>query len=324
MPKKKIAFVSPVGNGGPSELYKQLVPLLNEMYWDFFECTLINTTSRWIGLHFNRERYDIIVSVLPFLWKPPHCQFVLNIHGDYRMDQGLSSPWSLLAHLYPYSVHFANQLIFPSRYLKENLWLNHRNQDIIGNICPFPIRQDTKSWEDGKSEFHCITTTNWNNQHKARAILELAAVLARGDFDWKKIFWSIIGWWSEKYETSLWKILEKNPNIRADLLGYRQNQEVLSLLQKGDIFLYATHAESFGIAILEAASQGLPLVLVDYPAFHGLWDEESIYRKEGINKEIKQLTTITDYYIHRSKNSLEMANNFGQKDILEKWHNTLA
>lgn len=92
MTKKKIAFVSPIGNGGPTELYRKLVPILNETYGDSFECNLINTTSGWIRLHRNTEKYDIIVSVLPFLWKPPHCQFILNIHGDYRMDRGIKNP----------------------------------------------------------------------------------------------------------------------------------------------------------------------------------------------------------------------------------------
>ena len=321
MPKKKIAFVSPVGNGGPTELYKQLVPFLNEKYGDIFECTLIHSTLEWLKLHANMKRYDIIISVLPFLWKPPHCRFILNIHGDYRMDQGMHSVWALLAYLYPYSTLFADCLIFPSEYLKKTLWFTHQKQLVIGNFCAFPIKDEPKVYGAEKRDFTWITTTNWNNPHKAKATLELIENIYHGSYGDRKITWNIIGGWWEKYETDIQNILQKrNSPISLQCLGFKKNEEVVSLLNESDIFIYATHAESFGIAILEAASQWLPLVLMDHPAFHGLWDESSIhYSYQAISEELIKLMNSIAYCQNQSTKSVKNVQKFSQENILEKW-----
>jgi len=113
--------------------------------------------------------------------------------------------------------------------------------------------------------------------------------------------------------------MRKNPNITVRLLGHKHKREILSLLQESDIFLYATHAESFGIVILEAASQGLPLILIDYPAFHGLWNESSIISLNSINEELIKLMDNSMYFQKRSLESLENTKGFNPHIIKKQW-----
>lgn len=47
-------------------------------------------------------------------------------------------------------------------------------------------------------------------------------------------------------------------NVR--LLGVKQRQEIMELLQKADLFFFPSHTEGFSIALLEAMASGLPIV----------------------------------------------------------------
>jgi glycosyltransferase involved in cell wall biosynthesis len=144
-------------------------------------------------------------------------------------------------------------------------------------------------------------------------------MLAQWDFSGENILWSIIGWGEETYKEALQNRVKWNASIRVSCLGYKKNEEIYSLLQESDIFLYATHAESFGIAILEAASQWLPLVLMKHEAFVWLWNDTSIFELSEIPIELTRLMSDTDYSTSRSETSLYDARKFEVDVILEKW-----
>ncbi len=319
---KKILFVAPIGNGWPSELYKKIVPLLQEQYGEEFEVELSRSVLWWIKAHFSWKKYDTIVSVLPFLWKP--CKnFVLNIHGDYRVERGFGSIWGILAYMYPYTLLFADIIVYPSEYLRKSMNIQRKQQYIIGNICPFPPVDIPKTISSEKEEFTLITTTNWNNPDKANAIIELAKQLRETDFSDKKIVWKIIGGGYEIYEKTLMEIFEKWKNFTINLLGFVPNNRIQEILSWGDIFIYATHRETFGIAILEAASQGIPLVLVQHEAFIWLWNDKSIFDLSDISDELSRMMSDRVYYATRSEMSISDADKFKKDNILKLWRTLL-
>ncbi len=51
------------------------------------------------------------------------------------------------------------------------------------------------------------------------------------------------------------------------LSGYHNHPEVIKLLKSGQIFIFPSHEEGFGIAIAEAMACGLPIVAYDLPSY---------------------------------------------------------
>lgn len=54
------------------------------------------------------------------------------------------------------------------------------------------------------------------------------------------------------------------PNI--NMVGEKEHEEVLKLLDKADLFLFASHSEGFSIALTEAMARGLPSIVTDVGA----------------------------------------------------------
>jgi glycosyltransferase involved in cell wall biosynthesis len=64
-------------------------------------------------------------------------------------------------------------------------------------------------------------------------------------------------------------------HLRA--LGRLENQELATLLALKPVFVSAATFEPFGLAVLEAAAAGCPLVLSDIESFRELWDGAALF-----------------------------------------------
>jgi glycosyltransferase involved in cell wall biosynthesis len=62
-----------------------------------------------------------------------------------------------------------------------------------------------------------------------------------------------------------------------DCLGALGEEELGRWLSARPVFVCAAHYEPFGLAVLEAAAAGCPLVLSDIPTFRELWDEVAVF-----------------------------------------------
>jgi glycosyltransferase involved in cell wall biosynthesis len=76
-------------------------------------------------------------------------------------------------------------------------------------------------------------------------------------------------------------------------LGTLDEEELGRWLSARPVFVSAALYEPFGLAVLEAASAGCPLVLADIPTFRELWDEVAIFvhprDEEGFARAIGDL-----------------------------------
>ncbi|TCD05261.1 glycosyltransferase family 1 protein [Erythrobacteraceae bacterium CFH 75059] len=59
--------------------------------------------------------------------------------------------------------------------------------------------------------------------------------------------------------------------------GVLSNTEVQARLRARPVFVSAASFEPFGLAVLEAAMAGCPLILSDIPTFRELWDEAALF-----------------------------------------------
>ncbi len=70
---------------------------------------------------------------------------------------------------------------------------------------------------------------------------------------------------------------ERTPLHYVQLCGKLDERELAALLAQQPIFVSAAIFEPFGLAVLEAAMAGCPLVLSDIPTFRELWDGAAIF-----------------------------------------------
>jgi glycosyltransferase involved in cell wall biosynthesis len=63
----------------------------------------------------------------------------------------------------------------------------------------------------------------------------------------------------------------------AHILGSRSEKEIGRWLAPRPVFVSAARYEPFGLAVLEAATAGCPLVLSDIPTFRELWENAAIF-----------------------------------------------
>ncbi|MFC7704837.1 glycosyltransferase family 4 protein [Plastorhodobacter daqingensis] len=79
----------------------------------------------------------------------------------------------------------------------------------------------------------------------------------------------------------------------ADHRGERGFAEVVGLMSRAGIFVSPSLYEPFGLAVLEAARSGLPLVLSDIPTYRELWDGAALFfapnRPEALAAEVNRL-----------------------------------
>ncbi len=123
-------------------------------------------------------------------------------------------------------------------------------------------------------------------------------------------------WFGKIYNSFLAKALPKDLPKNIDFKGYVQDvNEALNAL---DIFLFPSYEENQGMAIIEAAAVGLPLLIRDLPVYKGWLIHQENCLKAKNDKEFKKYLNllIKDKNLRErlGKNALKMAQD---EDILE-------
>lgn len=77
------------------------------------------------------------------------------------------------------------------------------------------------------------------------------------------------------------KIVQLGLENNITLTGYLDKQKMIQTMKKSKVFVFPSHEEGFGIAILEAMSCGLPVVAWDLPVYKDIFKENIIQVKEN-------------------------------------------
>jgi glycosyltransferase involved in cell wall biosynthesis len=112
---------------------------------------------------------------------------------------------------------------------------------------------------------------------------------------------------------------------KIDFIGPVANTELKDFYQTHDIFLNTTQYESFGLAVIEAASCGIPIVSTSVGEIPYLWKNEfdimlveSFSQIEMANQVIKLLEN-DELYHFLSNNARYTANQFSWDKVKPKW-----
>ena len=117
---------------------------------------------------------------------------------------------------------------------------------------------------------------------------------------------AIIGDGRQKFKNKLNKeIYRFNLENNIHLLGYLKDEKAISLLKSSKMFLFPSHEEGFGIAILQALACGIPVVAWDLPVYKEFISSGIIKVPKGnINKfvdETCRLLNDIEFYGNISK-----------------------
>ena len=104
--------------------------------------------------------------------------------------------------------------------------------------------------------------------------------------------------------------------IRKDYVNWFDNcpqQEVIGHLQRADIFVMPSHTETFGLAYVEAMSQGLPVLYTAGQGFDGQFDEGEVgFAVSDTDPEAlaDKIEKVVENYETLSKNAISGASRF--------------
>jgi len=321
--KKVIAFIAPIWEWWPKTLYRDLVKSLDKNYPEY-KYHLISSIKERILLHFINKKYDLIISSVPFLWKPPQCVYILHQHGLHKNDRGFSNPWRILARLYPYNTPFAKKIIYPSQFLLKYCGYKHKDQQVILNFSTFPIKEKTNSWLSNISKINLLTIFRADIRNKAIWILDLYEKLKIFKPS-KKINYRIAWFW--KYYEAMkrkFNISTLDKNITIEWIGWLDKIWVINEINKCDIFLYSTFYETFGIILLEVLSLWKPILLNNYPSYYWLYDDEFI-SKDDIDfiSKLDKIISDREYYKSYLAKWKENLEKFNKELIVSEWYKTI-
>jgi len=117
---------------------------------------------------------------------------------------------------------------------------------------------------------------------------------------------AIIGDGRQKVKKRLKKEINRyNLENNIHLLGYLNDEQALSILKASKMFLFPSHEEGFGIAILQALDCGIPIVAWDLPVYRSVFTEGIIKIKiddfQKFVDEVYDLLTSSELYKKVSK-----------------------
>lgn len=221
--------------------------------WDvlsgFPKSTLVHThlgMDLWLGL---------VARYLGFRW-------ISTCHNDDR-------DFSLLkekAHVMAWNQ--ASEVVFVSAAVRD-YWRKKGVQSGATRVIPNGIDLDRFSPTTRfvyRDTWQLLTVARLTPQKNHVVVMKALADL-KGAWEWH-----LIGEGSERRSLNT---LKTTLGIAPRVIFHGSQADVRPFFAKADMFVFPSAWEGQGIALLEAAASGVPLILSDLPAFREIFDEES-------------------------------------------------
>ena len=241
------------------------VPLPNRRMW----------THRSLGPEVRHRRPDVLfvpAHVLPFAWtRRSMPALAVTIHDLGYRHFPKAHPWRQRAYLNlttRWAAARADRLICDSEATRQDLMQFHRaHPDRLHTVhlgwTPPP---DTDPARDPGSvsakfglrrPFALFVSTLQPRKNAERLIHAYGRLHAREDPGWDLVLAGRIGWLAEPILAAA----RSSPAADAiHILGYVEDGDVAALRQQARLFCYPSLHEGFGLPVLEAQSQGVPVL----------------------------------------------------------------
>ena len=319
--KIKVAFMAPETKWWPYFIYKELVNWLNEKYWNQLEVYFFNSKKDWLKLHFTK--FDVIFSVIPFLFKPIWTKkFIFNPRWNWEIEKKKRWLGNKLLYLSKLNLNFSDKIMLTSYFLADKLNFRKKYEDkfiIIPNFIDLKwkkikIKKLNNKKLNNKEKLNLLTISSTKFLQKWIWIVDLANQVK--NIKNYKINWTIIAWWNIKNKEIIEKEFNKidfPKNISINWIDWIKKNRLNEYYEQSDIFIYWTRLETWGQTILESMNFWLPVILLDYE----LW--KYIYPEDIISNNItEKLNEIIDNHEKYSQLSIDFVKQYDKEKILLK------
>lgn len=255
-----------------------------------------------------------------FLLKLLRKTYVLVLHGGGLPEFALHNP-GRIANL----LRSANAVVTPSKWIASSMVWWRPDIRVIPNAIelacyPFRLRETAVPYLCWLRAFHDIYAP-WITVEVLDAL--------RNDFPDIKL--DMIG--PDKkdgsFEKTLSLIHQNGVENNVHIVGGVPKADVPNWLEKADIFLNTTRYESFGVAVLEAAACGLPIVSTGVGELPYLWQNENnallvpLDDSKAMAKAVRRILTEPGLAERLSSNARKKAEQYDWSLILPEWISTL-
>jgi glycosyltransferase involved in cell wall biosynthesis len=310
---KSILFISPIRKGGPFFILKKLHINIGKIYRSEFHASF----KGFILGFFSKK--DMIHTSLPVFINFFKKKIILHIHGDYNIERNLFR--NPLGFFFPLAIYFSNCIVVPSIYLKKKL--NLKKAIVIPNFVDDSIFHFRKKNYSIHNKINCVIMTKFHFKEKAEGVVSLVNILIGLDLK-RDIELNVLG--SGRYlqgvQEKVNNLLKNNTSVKVNFLGFINDP--YQFIKEQDIFTYYSNLDTFGVAILESLSIGVPTITNEFgAAAEIITDGEDGYvakNKKDYSLKLKKLILSVSIRKNFSNNSVLMVkNNFSQDKICSQF-----
>lgn len=264
---KKILFFAPRRGGWPAELYKNIIQEFQKNTSVPHHFQYATGIFSWIFFHFFGKKYDIIVTNVPFFWRPFSKKFFLNIHGDIHTERKKSLLHRIFFHLYCKNMQFSDEIIFPSKWLANRIAPNHHT--VIPNI--ICVKNPPNSWKNSEKNIF-FTITNFHFQQKCEWIQKIIDNLEKR---WEKYNFHIF--WGGKF---LSKMRNATPKTENSIVfhNFQPKTKIFETMKhKNAIFIYHSHLDIIPTSLVEAILCDFRVLVAPLAPFEEFFHSQIFY-----------------------------------------------
>ena len=199
----------------------------------------------------------------------------------------------LQKYLFIKSFNRANKIIFLSKYSKNyiNKFLDKHNKNktiishgIDSNLIKFFKKKKIPSNLKKKKTIKIcmLSDINFNKNYK-QVLSSINLVKKKYNV---KFFWigDINQILINKFNKLKYSLDKKNNYIFYK--GLLSHKKTINFLLESDIFLYSSHCETFGVAVLEGMASKLPIVILNHPLYHEILANNAFFFQKNNIKDL--------------------------------------
>ena len=229
----------------------------------------------------NKTPYGIIIYDMGFLDKP---QYIQQKNLNY------------LQSFAPKTIKNASLIVTISDFTKERIL--HYYPNIKAKIIVTPIPAKSIKYDDNKignstqnTKYILAVGTLEPRKNYKNLVLAYCRLPQNIKDKYQLIVAGVNGW--DNKELLLLVKEKQNRGNNIKLTGYVTDQELKKLYKDASVFIMPSHYEGFGMPLLEAMQNNLPMAISDIKVFHEIAQDSAIYfNKDDPNDIANNLTKL--------------------------------
>ena len=200
-------------------------------------------------------------------------------------------------------------------------YINQKSIIVPNGVNRFWLQNKSIKFErEDKKKINLIYVGDFSKNKNINASIDVAKELKEIGYN---INFSIIGRGGNS-ENKIKKLASINKDIIKIYAYIEDREKLLNMYRKSDIFIMPSFHETFGLAYIEAMSQGLPIIYTKGQGIYGYFKDGKVgysINPKDIIDIVRKIKMIIHDYNRISKNCYNLVDNFSWDKIAKIYHN---